>query len=167
MKKLTAQERHELIKLEKQIPHKGVSTRIKIILALDDGYTAKDVARILLLDQDTVTKWKKLYEQSKYLSDWLGDENNGYRGRLTREQEKLVEKYVKDAIITDSLQVVEYIQNTFGISYTIDGVSKLLHRLGFAYKQIIGIPGGLNAEKQMTFIKEYTELRGNKKEDEI
>ncbi len=165
--KLTVQEREELLKLEKQIPHKGVSTRIKIILALDLGYSAKEVAEILLLDEDTITKWKQLYEQSQYLSDWLGDKNNGYRGRLTREQEKMVETYVKDAVITDCQQVVEYIESTFEINYTIDGVSKLLHRLGFTYKQIIGIPGGLNAEKQEAFIKEYTELKESKKEDEV
>jgi transposase len=165
--KLTVQERKELLKLERQIPHKGVSTRIKIILALDLGYSAKEVAEILLLDEDTITKWKKLYEQSKYLSDWLGTENNGYRGRLTREQEKMVERYVEKEIVTDCQQVVTYMQSSFGISYTIDGVSKLLHRLGFTYKQIIGIPGGLNAEKQMAFIKEYEQLKENKKDDEV
>jgi len=167
MKKLTAQQREDLVRLEKQIPHKGVSTRIKIILALNDGYSAKDVARILLLDEDTITKWKRLYEQSQYLSDWLGDKNNGYRGRLTLEQEQMVEKYVEDEIITDCNQVVLYIQNTFGINYTIDGVSKLLHRLGFAYKQIIGIPGNLNEEKQKAFVKAYEELVKNKQEDEV
>lgn len=165
--RLTAQERRELIKLEKQIPHKGVSTRIKIILALDLGYTAKEVAKLFLLDDDTITKWKRLYEQSKYVSDWLGDENNGYRGRLTREQEQIVEKYVKDEVITDCHQIVTYIQTTFGISYTIDGVTKLLHRLGFVYKQVIGIPGKLNEGKQMAFIKEYQKLKENKKEDEV
>ena len=167
MKKLTARQRQELIKLEKQIPHKGVAIRIRIILALDDGYAAKDVARILLLDEDTVTKWKKLYEQSRYLSDWLGTENNGYRGRLTREQEKLVEKFVENEVITDCQQVVAYIRNTLGISYTVDGVSKLLHRLGFVYKQIVGIPGKLNEEKQKAFVKEYQELKENKKADEV
>lgn len=165
--KLTAQERKQLIKLEKQIPHKGVSTRIKIILALDEGYEAKDIARILLLDEDTVTKWKKRYEQSQYLSDWLGDQNNGWQGRLTREQEKIIEKFVEKEIITDCQEVVDYIKNTLGISYKIDGVSKLLHRLGFVYKQIIGIPGKSNEEKQMAFIKKYEELEENKQADEV
>lgn len=165
--KLTARQRKDLIRLEKQIPHKGVSTRIKIILGLDAGYSAKEVAEILLIDEDTVTKWKKLYEQSRYLSDWLGDENNGYRGRLTREQEKLIEKYVEKEVIPDFQQVVAFIQNTCGVSYTVDGVSKLLHRLGFVYKQVIGIPGKLNKEKQEAFVKEYQELKENKKEDEV
>lgn len=167
MKKLTAHERTELIKLEKHIPHKGVAIRIRIILALDDGYEAKDIARILLIDKDTITKWKRLYEQSHYLSDWLGDENNGYRGRLTRKQEQIIEKYVEEEVITDCQQVVMYVKNTFGIGYTVDGVGKLLHRLGFVYKQIIGIPGKLSEEKQAAFVKEYEELKQNKKDDEV
>lgn len=165
--KLTARERTELVKLEKQIPHKGVSTRIKIILALDLGYSAKEVAKLFLLDEDTITKWKRLYEQSQYLSDWLGDEHNGYRGRLTREQERMVEKMVEKEIITDCQQIVVYVQNTFGIVYTIDGVSKLLHRLGFVYKQVVGIPGKLNEEKQMAFVKQYEEMKANTSSDEI
>lgn len=165
--KLTAQERKELLILEKQISHKGVAIRIRIILALDLGYSAKEVAEILLLDEDTITKWKKLYEQSKYFSDWLGDENNGYRGRLTHEQETMIEKYVKDEVITDCQKVVEYIKNTFGISYTIDGVRKLLHRLGFVYKQVVLVPGKLNEEKQELFLQEYTEMKENKEDDEV
>jgi len=165
--KLTAQEREELIKLEKQIPHKGVSTRIKIILALDLGYAANEVAKLFLLDEDTITKWKRLYEQSKYLSDWLGTENNGYQGRLTKEQEKMVEKFVEKEVITDCQQVVIYVQNTFGLNYTTDGVTKLLHRLEFVYKQVIGIPGKLNEEKQLAFVKAYEELKENKKTDEV
>lgn len=165
--KLTAQERKDLLKLEKQIPHKGVSTRIKIILALDLGYSTKEVADILLLDEDTITKWKRQYEQSRYLSDWLGTENNGWQGKLTRQQEVIIEKYVKDNVITDCQQVVELIQNTIGISYTIDGVTKLLHRLGFVYKQVIGIPGKLSEEKQLAFVKAYVELKEEKREDEV
>jgi len=165
--KLTAQERKELIKLEKQIPHKGVAIRIRIILALDLGYTAKEIAEILLLDGDTITKWDKQYEQSRYLSDWLGTENNGWQGKLTKQQEVMVDKYVKDNVITDCQQVAEYIQSTTGITYTKDGIAKLLHRLDFVYKQVIGIPGKLNEEKQMAFVKAYEELKEKKKADEV
>lgn len=165
--KLTARQRQDLVKLEKQIPHKGVTTRIKIILALDLGYAVKEVSDILLIDEDTITKWKKRYEKSQYLSDWLGDKNDGWQGRLTKEQEGVIEKFVEKEVITDCQQVALYIQQTFGVSYTIDGVSKLLHRLGFVYKQIIATPGKLNEEKQGQFIKEYEELKATKTEDEI
>ena len=165
--KLTAQERKNLLKLEKQIPHKGVSTRIKIILALDLGYSTKEVADILLLDEDTITQWKQRYGQSRYLSDWLGTENNGWQGKLTKQQEEMIEKFVRENVITDCQQVVEFIQNIIGITYTIDGVTKLLHRLGFVYKQVVGIPGKLSEEKQMAFVKAYAELKEKKKADEV
>lgn len=165
--KLTAQERRELIKLEKQIPYKGVSTRIKIILALDLGYTAKEATKLFLLDEDTITKWKRLYEQSQYVSDWLGDKQNGYQGRLTKEQEEMIERFVEKEVVTDCQKVVTYIRNTFGIIYTPDGVSKLLHRLGFVYKQLVAIPGKLNEEKQATFIKQLATLKAEKTEDEV
>lgn len=165
--RLTVQQRQDLIKLEKQIRHKGVAIRIRIILAVDDGYATKDVAKILLLDEDTIIKWKKRYEKSQYLSDWLGDKNDGWQGRLTKEQEYMVETFVTDEVITDCLRVVAYIQNTFGIKYTIDGANKLLHRLGFVYKQIIATPGKLDELKQGQFIKEYEELKANKTDNEV
>lgn len=165
--KLSAQEREELIKLEKQIPHKGVAIRIRIILALDLGYTAKEVGEILLLNEDTINKWKRLYEGSQYLSDWLGDKNNGYQGKLTKEQERIVDKFVKEAVITDCQQVAEYIQNMFGITYTLDGVSKLLHRLRFVYKQVVAIPGKLNERAQEEFLQSYQNLKENKPKDEV
>ncbi len=165
--KLTAQTRNELIQLEKQIPHKGVTTRIKIILALDLGYTAKEVADILLLDEDTITKWKKRYEASRYLSDWLGDQNNGWQGKLSQDQENIVEHFVEDKVVTDAKEVSDYIVNTFGIIYTVNGVTKLLHRLGFVYKQVIGIPGKLSEEKQLAFVKAYEKLKETKKADEV
>jgi transposase len=165
--KLSAQQRLELIKLEKSIAHKGVSTRIKIILALDEGYEAKDVARILLLDEDTVTRWKKLYEKSHSVSDWLGDRNNGYQGKLTTDQERMVEQFVAEGVITDCLEVVGFIKATFGITYTVNGVTKLLHRLGFTYKQVVPIPGKLDEGRQAAFLKEYGELKEKQTDTEV
>lgn len=163
---LTPLQRNELIHLEKQIPHKGVSTRIKVILALDDGYSAKDVSRILLMDEDTVTKWKKRYEASAYLSDWLGTEQTGYVGRLTREQEKLVEKMVREEIVTDCREVVTYIKDTFSVRYTVAGVTKLLHRLSFVYKQTVVVPAKADREKQAAFLRDYEQLKSTLKEQE-
>ena len=86
--KLTQDQRQELIRLEKWIPHKVIAIRIRVILALDDGYKAEDVARILLIDEDTITRWKKKFLESRYVSDWLGNEYKGYAGKLNKKQEE-------------------------------------------------------------------------------
>lgn len=163
---LTEEERQELLRLEKQMPFKGVAIRIRIILALDLGYSIKEVSEVLLLDEDTVIKWKKKYLESKFLSDWLGNEYVGYQGKLTRQEELKIDKFVTLEAVTDCQRVVCYIKENFGIDYTIDGVTKLLHRLGFVYKQTVIIPANLDINKQKQFLKEYRKLKKSLKETE-
>lgn len=160
-------ERKELLRLEKQIRDKKVAIRIRVILALDSGYSVEEVAEILLLDEDTVTRWKKKYEKRQFFSDWLGEEYTGYKGKLTQEQEKIVEKFVEGNVVTDCREIVDFIRTRFDKLYTINGVTKLLHRLNFVYKQVVGIPGKLSEEKQLAFVKAYEELKKEKRTDEI
>lgn len=164
---LTPEQRKELIHLEKQIPFKGLGIRIRIILALDLGYTLKEVAEILLLDEDTITKWKKRFLESRFLSDWLGNEYKGYRGKLKKQAEQAVEKFVAEGVIMDCREVVDYIKEMFGIDYTIDGATKLLHRLDFVYKQTVIIPGKVDTAEQKAFVKRYETLKQELKETEV
>lgn len=164
---LLPDERIELIRLEKQIKDKKAAIRIRVVLALDAGYTEKEVAEILLLDEDTVTRWKAKYNKRQFFSDWLGEEYTGYKGKLTDNQEKEVEELVKKNVVTDCQEIVDFIRIHFNKFYTINGVTKLLHRMNFVYKQIVGIPGKLNEEKQAAFIKQYEEMKTNKNSNEV
>lgn len=164
---LLPEERKELIGLEKQIKDKKVAIRIRVILALDAGYTTQEVAEILLLDEDTIGKWKKKYEKRQFFSDWLGEEYTGYHGKLTQKQEKEVEKFVEETMVTDCQEIVDFIKTRFNKPYTLNGVTKLLHRMDFVYKQVVGIPGKLNEEAQKAFLTKYEELKTNKQADEV
>ncbi len=163
---LTPEQRQELIRLEKQLPFKGVAIRIRIILALDLGYSEKEVSEILLLDQDTVTRWKKKYLESRFLSDWLGEEYVGYKGKLTKEDELKIEQYVQKGVVTDAKEIVSYIKDNCGVSYTINGVTKLLHRLGFVYKQTVIVPSKLDPKEQEGWVRGYMGLKENLGKDE-
>ncbi|HWY79362.1 MAG TPA: winged helix-turn-helix domain-containing protein [Candidatus Sulfotelmatobacter sp.] len=63
--------------------------------------------------------------------------------------------------------MIKFIKEKFDKAYTITGVTKLLHRLGFVYKQVVLIPGKLDEVKQEAWLKEYKGLEENKKEDEV
>lgn len=164
---LLPEERKELLKLAKQIKDAKTAIRIRVVLALDVGYTEKEVAEILLLDEDTVTRWKRKYEKRQFFSDWLGESYAGYQGKLTDKQEKEVEKFVEEHVVTDCQEIVDFINTGFNKLYTINGVTKLLHRMDFVYKQVVGIPGKLNEEKQMAFVKAYEEMKINISSDEV
>lgn len=164
---LSAEERKDLTRLGKQIKDVRGAIRVRVILALDAGYSIKEVAEILLLDEDTVRKWKKKYEKGQFFSDWLEEYYAGYNGKLTQEQIKEIEEFVEKHTVTDSREVVKHIKDTYAIEYTITGVTKLLHKLGFVYKQVALVPGKLDEAKQESWLKEYKNLEANKTEDEV
>lgn len=164
---LLPEERKELLELAKRVKDAKTAIRIRVVLALDVGYTEKEVAEILLLDEDTVTRWKRKYEKRQFFSDWLGEEYTGYKGKLTKEEENEIIKFVEEQVITDCQEIVDFIKAQFDTHYTINGATKLLHRLGFVYKQVVGIPGKLNEEKQRAFVKQYEEMKANTRSDEI
>lgn len=164
---LLPEERKELLSLEKQITDKKTAKRIQAILALDAGYTIKEVSDILLLDEDTVNKIKKKYDKGQFFSDWLADAHKGYKGKLTREQEADIDHYVQGSLITDCRQLIDYVQKKYGITYSIPGMTKLLNRLDFSYKLTVLIPGKLDPEAQKAWLKKYEDLKENLLEDEV
>jgi len=164
---LSTEERSDLVRLGKQIRDVKGAIRIRVVLALDAGYTISDTARLFLLDEDTVSQWKKKYKKRQFFSDWLQEYHAGYNGKLTREQIEEIEGFVEKHTVTDSREIVKLIKAQFNKEYTITGVTKLLHRLGFVYKQVVLVPGKLDEEKQAIWLKEYKELGDNKKTDEV
>jgi transposase len=161
-----SEERAQLEQLARTTKDAKTVIRIRAILALDAGYRIKDVANILGLDEDTVTKWRNKFKKRRLFSDWLATECHGYAGKLTPGQEQAIEHYVSDELITDCKQVVTFIREQYNIDYTIDGVTKLLHRLGFVYKQTTLIPGKLDEAAQAAWLKGYKKLKAKLPENE-
>lgn len=164
---LLPEERKGLERLGIQIKDVKGAIRVRVILALDAGYTIEETAKLFLLDEDTVSKWKKKYQKRQFFSDWLQEYYAGYDGKLTKQQIEEIEGFVKKHTVTDCRKVVAFIKEQFGKEYTITGATKLLHRLGFVYKQVVLIPGKLNEEAQLAFVKQYETLKEEKKEDEV
>lgn len=167
--RLSEKERDELLLLQRKSKDKRAAIRILAVLALDEGYAATDVARILRVDEDTVTTWKKLFlaRKSSGDTDWLALHCDGYDGRLTEEQESIVKRYVSKRVITDCLKVAAFIKRKFKAGYSRDGVTKLLHRLNFVYKQTVTVPAKARIRKQKTFLRLFEKLKTCLKKTEI
>lgn len=115
---------------------------------MSQGYTRREVAAILLRDEETIGQWQERYVKRKSLEEWLLDDYQGYGGKLSLEQERAVENFVKENLVQDARQVVDFIQEQFGIEYQVSGIHALLHRLGFSYKQTTRFPSKMNPEEQ-------------------
>lgn len=141
--------------------------RIKAVLMLNSGLSASKVAEYLLLDQKTVRKYLERY----FEGGLEGICNDWYRGRESSltvdEQAKLVQE-LKSKIYPSASAVVKYVKESFGVSYSISGITYLLQRLGFSYKKPQAVPGKANGEAQREFLSVLSELKGSKnKKDPI
>lgn len=159
-------ERIQLEQLARTVRDVKTAIRIRVILALSDGYSVREVAKLFLLDEDTVTKWKNKFKKRRLLTDWLATNNTGYSGKLSPEQEQVIEQYATDELVTDSKQVVQFIREQYNVGYTVNGATKLLHRLGFVYKQTTLIPGKLDEQAQADFKRWYEAFRDTLPENE-
>jgi transposase len=163
---ITNQEIADLKALHRNADHRKEADRIKAIILAHDGYSGREIARILLIDEDTVTAWKRKFDESGSLADYLMDGYVPHRGKLNQAQTAEVFSFVEARIIPDAAIVSAFIQERFNKSYTDVGCARLLHRLGFSYKSTTLIPAKHDAKKQMEFVETYRQLAQNLRPDE-
>jgi glycosyltransferase involved in cell wall biosynthesis len=137
---LTSEEKYELKQRHRRTKNKGDADKIKIILMFSDGYTAAEIANVLLLSDDTVRRWIESYKWEESVEMWLKKNYLVYEGKLSKEEETTVEAYVVENVISDSKKVKEFIERNFGKTYSLSGITSLLKRLGFVYKKTVLVP---------------------------
>lgn len=160
--KLTNEEIDEYIILHRSCrKDQRKADRIKAILLLNEGYDEKEVAKILLLDEDTITTYKKRFLGRKNSLDWLDDYQIYHEGKLNNLQKLIVKKFVRENIVTNSAIVKQFILDRFGIEYTTSGTIELMHRLNFVCKQTKSIPSNFDPVKQAEFKEWYEDFEKN------
>ncbi len=155
---LESRERQKLEAGYRSASDKRTANNINIILLLDDGYNHSEVAAILRLDDSTVRRHKKAYEE-KGLTEYIKNPFNGSACKLNSEQLKKLEDHLDGNLCESTDEVVNFIEENFCLSYTRAGVSALLRRIGFVFKKSTLIPGKANAEIQLAFVEYYKQLR--------
>ena len=116
------------------------------------------IAKVLLLDDDTIRTWYRLYEEDGI----EGLTNFSYECsacQLSGEQQENLKAWFATALPRTTRQVGAWIENEFGNVYEgLSGLIALLHRLGLEYHKPNVIPRKLDEEKQKAFIESYEKL---------
>ena len=156
--KLTKQQRAELKRLHRHEHGRRFVDRIKSLLLLDDGWSYSEVAKILLLDDQTIRNYETVFS-SQGISGLLKTDNKGSTPNLSVEQERALKDHIAKANDSSSVAIIEHIKQIYGIEYSNSDIVKLLGRIGFVYKKTKLVPGKANPERQQQFIREYHQLR--------
>ena len=142
-----------------------LTRRANALLLLDDGMSCAAIAKVLYPDDDTIRYWYQLFGE-KGLS-WLVD--FGYKGRaceLTAAQQDALKDWVAQTLPRTTTTVGEWIERSYGVSYTRSALIKLLARMDVEFRKPEVIPRKLDPTRQQAFIKAYDNLLNNLGNDE-
>lgn len=163
---VSSEDQEILFQLHRSTKEKKTADRIKTIILLNKGYTQKEIASILLVDEDTISNWVKKFKSSKDIKIWLRNNYIAYNGKLNPEERSQLKTYLTENIILNARQVISYVKEHFGTAYSVSGMKDLLHSLGFSYKQLNLFPSKANIEQQKQFVLEFEKLNQNLTESE-
>ncbi len=156
--KLSQEETSNLKKAHRTVKKKREADRIKTIILLGTGWTIREVAEVLLLDDDTVMNYLNRYKDGG-LKLLLNDDYKGYSGKLSKSETAQLDDHLSEKTYVRTQDVVSYVSKQFKEKYSISGMTDLLHRIGYAYKKPKLIPGKADVKAQEEFVEFYKELK--------
>ena len=152
---LTVEEKTHLELSHKACENRKEGDRIKAILLRSEGWTVPQISQALRLHQSTIIKHIQEYKTAGKLTNKSG----GSESHLTDEETQELIAHLEENTYAHNHQIVLYIKEHFGVTYTVAGLHKWLHRNGFSYKKPTGLPHKADAELQQQFVAEYNQLK--------
>ena len=136
------------------------------LVLLDEGWSCQRVATALLLDDDTIRTWHRLYEEDG-IEGLAGFGYEGSACRLSIEQQDKLKAWIAETLPRSTREIGAYIEKEFEVTYEgRSGLIALLHRLGMVHRKPQAIPRKLDEAKQKAFIEAYNALLNGLPEDE-
>jgi transposase len=164
---LDGESRQDLIELARDgsAAHR-LARRANALVLLDDGMSCAAIAKVLLLDDDTIRTWYQLYQEDG-IEGLASFNHEGGSCRLTVEQQDKLKAWIAATLPRTTRQVGAWIAAEFGVEYqTRSGLIALLHRLGMEHRKPKAISRKLDPAKQTAFIKAYEALLNQLSADE-
>lgn len=162
---LTAKEISVLEEAHRAAQRKREADRIKTILLLNEGFSYQTIAHILRLDDTTVRRYLKEFK-TEGVDGLLEDHYSGSPASLTEKQQTELTVYLKANLHQTAKEIVLYIGKTYGVDYSVEGATHLLHRLNFVYKKTKIVPGKVDTGRQRVFRQLYKLLKDMKETDD-
>ena len=106
---LTPQEREKLILRHRKERDGRIRDRIKAVLAYVEGYNYSEIARILLVDDETIRRHIDDYR----LENKLSTSNGGSTGKLTDREEFALKEHLKHITYLYVKDICHYVKRQY------------------------------------------------------
>lgn len=136
---MTVKNRHttkQLLALAKAEKNKQTAARIQAVALAKQGFTCPKIVQMTGYPRRTVQRWVARYNQAG-IEGLIDEHRTGRPTKLSFDKQQQfcqrVDAGPSDARATlYGRDIQQILQRDFGVVYTLDGVYKLLHRLGYS-----------------------------------
>ena len=152
--KLPANELKHLEIAHKKAKSKKEADKIKCIISCGKGYSWETIKEVLLISDGTIKNYVDTYQKGG-VEKLLITHYEGHNFKLNNEEQEILCEYVNEHNVLSSAQACDYVRRRFGKSYTENGMTITLKRLGFSYKKPKPRPCKVNTFAQTNFLIHY------------
>ena len=148
----------DFLKLIRTTTDARMRTRILAVSHFVEGKNRTQIAQFLKVSRTSVNRWV-----AAYLKDGLDGlaekQHTGRPSRLTEEQLSRLKQYITSNAVKaeggrlQGTDIIEFIQQEFGLSYSLSGVYKLLRKLDLVWITTRSKHPRQSPEAQKTFKK--------------
>src|SRR3954467_5634650 len=135
--RLTPKQRQDLGDRRRHAPDRRVYQRLSAVLWSDDGRTREEIADLLGVSTRQVGPWFRLF-RNKGLDPLCTLHYQGDPGRLGPAQVGRRRQEIAKGAFHNAEQVRTWVEQTWGVAYSISGLKDLLRRIGASYHRLPG-----------------------------
>lgn len=131
---LTPQEIAGLRIAHRHAKQRKAADRIKAVLLLGTGWSNEKVCEALLLEDDTLRAYVNQFKEGG-VRKLLETHYKGRATKLTHHEMDALSNHLEKTTYLTVEAIVAYVEATYEITYSVSGMTELLHRIGFTYKR--------------------------------
>jgi len=151
---LTAEQRRQIERRRKETLDRRVYQRLTAVLTVAEGKSRGEVAHLLGIGLTQLGEWLRVY-RNHGLAALCSLHYQGDPGKLSGRQVDQLKEKVSTGCFRNSAQIRQWLQDTFGVSYTPSGVKDLLRRVGVSYHKVTGFLWKADPVKQVEFVRKH------------
>lgn len=151
---LTPQQRNDISERRRQAQDRRIFQRLSAVLWSDDGRTREEIAELVGVSTRQVGQWLRIF-RNKGLEQLCTLHYQGDPGRLRPAQVQRLKQEIATGAFHNAEQVRTWVQETWGVDYSISGIKDLLRRIGASYHKVSGFFWKADVEEQKKFVRKH------------
>jgi transposase len=116
---LTTKEITELKRLHRMLSHRKDADKVKAVILLGTGWSAMQVAEILLLDEKTLRRYMQRYQENPEGDFWLTTFHQGSQAKVSEDQITLLDQHLEETVYLTVEEIAEYVKKDASVKSSL------------------------------------------------